>query len=135
PAKALITVDSIVIAIDAFDESGDNSVRKTPFEILVKRAADLPINFRILITTCPETDILKTFPDQYVFGRHLDNIDKYSNERDISLFIETTLSGIPSLELEWPNKDWCRMLLEASDGLFQWASTACRAIKDGEGAL
>src|ERR1700734_1059451 len=45
------------------------------------------------------------------------------------------LSGIPSLELEWPNKDWCRMLLKASDGLFQWASTACRAIKDGEGGV
>lgn len=45
------------------------------------------------------------------------------------------LSDIPSFELKWPNKDRCRMLLKASDGLFQWASTVCRDIKDGEGGL
>lgn len=117
PAKALTTIGPIVIVIDAFD-------------------VDLPTNFRILVTARPEKDISNTFfNNKYVFCKHLDNIDKSSNERDISLFIETTLSGIPSLELKWPNKEWCRMLLKGSDGLFQWASTACRAIKDGEGGL
>lgn len=136
PAKALTMVGPIVIVIDALDESGDSSFRRTLLEILVRRAADLPPNFRILITARPETDILNALSgNPCIRCRHLDDIDKSSNEHDISLFIETMLSDIPSLELEWPNKYWCGMLLKASDGLFQWASTACRAIKDGEGGL
>src|ERR1700683_3955690 len=45
------------------------------------------------------------------------------------------LSGIPDLESKWPTKAWCRMLVGKSDGLFQWASTACQALKDGEGGV
>ncbi|KIM79211.1 hypothetical protein PILCRDRAFT_74639, partial [Piloderma croceum F 1598] len=136
PAKALTTVGPILIVIDALDESAEKRSRKVLLEVLARMAASIPNNFRILITARPERDIVKAFSDnKYVFCKHLDNIDKYSNDRDISLFIETTLSGIPGLELTWPNKSWCRMLLTASDGLFQWASTACRAIKGGEGGL
>jgi hypothetical protein len=105
-------------------------------EVLARRAADLPTNFRVLITARPETDILKAFFDkQHIHCRYLNDIDKSSNERDISLFIETKLSGVPDLETKWPNKGWCRMLLEGSDGLFQCASTAYRAIKDGQAGL
>jgi hypothetical protein len=136
PAKTLTTIGPIVIVIDAFDESGDSSLRKPLLEVLARRAADLPANFRILITARPEKDILKALSDkQCIRYRHLDDIDESSNERDISLFIETTLSGIPHLESKWPNKAWCRMLVGRADGLFQWASTACRAIKDGEGGV
>src|ERR1700729_4015405 len=136
PAKALTTIGPIVIVIDAFDESGDSSYSKTLLEVLARRAADLPTNFRILITSRPERDILQAFSNnRCVFCKHLDNINKSTNEHDLSLFIEMTLSGISTLELEWPNKGWCRMLLKASDGLFQCASTVCRAIKDGEGGL
>jgi hypothetical protein len=121
------------------DESAEEPSRTALLEVLASVAADLPTNFRILITARPERNIVKAFSDKKcVFCRHLDDIDdndKYSNERDVSLFLETTLSGIPSLESKWPNKHWCRMLLKGSDGLFQWASTACRAIKDGEGGL
>ena len=136
PAKALTTIGPIVIVIDAFDESGETSFRKPLLEVLARRAADLPTNFRILITARPEKDILKALSDkQCIRYRHLDDIDKSSNEHDISLFIETMLSGIPNLELEWPNNAWCCMLVGKADGLFQWASTACRAIKDGEGGV
>jgi hypothetical protein len=136
PAKALTTIGPIVIVIDAFDESGDNSIRKRLLEVLARRAADLPTNFRILVTARPEKDILRALSNnRCIHYRHLDDVDITSNERDISAFIETTLSGIPSLESKWPNKAWCRMLLEKSDGLFQWASTACRAINDGEGGV
>jgi hypothetical protein len=139
PAKALTIIGPILIVIDGLDESAEEPSRKALLEVLGRVAADLPTNFRILITSRPERDIVKALSDnKCVFCRHLDDIgnnDQYSNERDVSLFIETTLSGIPSLESKWPNKRWCRMLLKGSDGLFQWASTACRAIKDGEGGL
>ncbi|KIM89589.1 hypothetical protein PILCRDRAFT_1933 [Piloderma croceum F 1598] len=136
PVKALKTVGPVVIVIDAFDESKDISVRMALLDVLTRRATDLPTNFRVLITACPEMDILKAFSGkQHIHCRYLNDIDNSSNECDISLFIETKLSGVPDLEIKWPNKDWCRMLLEVSDGLFQWVSTVCRAIKDGQAGL
>lgn len=105
PAKALKTVGPVVIVIDAFNESEDISVRMALLDVLTRRAADLPTNFRVLITARPETDILKAFFDkQHIHCRYLNDIDKSSNERDISLFIETKLSGVPDLETKWPNK-------------------------------
>jgi hypothetical protein len=136
PANALTTVGPIVIVIDALDESAEESSRRDLLNILAEGVSDLPPNFRILITARPEPDIVKAFSgNQHIFCKHMNTIDQASNEADITLFIETQLSAIGSLELEWPNKHWCHMLIKSSDGLFQWASTACRAIKDGRGGL
>src|SRR6202044_891345 len=49
PAKALMSIGPIVIVIDALDESGNSSYRRALLEVLSRRAADLPINFRVLI--------------------------------------------------------------------------------------
>jgi hypothetical protein len=136
PARALTIVGPIVIVIDAFDESGDQPSRKSLLDTLVKNVSGLPLNFRILITARPEPDIFDGLSgNQQVFCKHMDFIDKSSNEADIALFIQTQLSSVRSLELEWPNKRWCRLLLEGSDGLFQWAFTACCATKDSRGGL
>ena len=71
----------------------------------------------------------------HVFRKCMDSIDNVSNETDLTIFIEAQLSNIHSLELKLPNKHWCRMLTESSGGRFQWAFTACCAIKDHRGAL
>jgi hypothetical protein len=65
----------------------------------------------------------------------MDSIDKKENDADISLYIQKQLADITDLELEWPNQEWCHLLLKSSDGLFQWAFTACSAIEGGRGAL
>ena len=136
PAKALTTVGPILIVIDALDESAEEASRKTLLDVLAKGISDLPSNFRILITTRPERDIVSAFSDnQHIFCKHMNAIDKASNDADIALFIESQLSGVYSLALEWPNKHWCRMLMQSSGGLFQRASTACRAIKETKGGL
>jgi len=55
---------------------------------------------------------------------------------DIFFFLQTQLCDIVELEQKWPNSYWCQMLVDKSEGLFQWASTACRFIKgDGEEVL
>ena len=136
PSKALTTIGPIVIVINALDESGAKSYHQTLLQVLAKRASDLPPNFQVLITAHPEADILNTFSDNlYIFCKHMDTIEKSSNESNISLFIKNQLTDIPSLEIQWPQRRWCRMLLEGSDGLFQWASTACQAIKDSKGGV
>lgn len=131
PANALTTIGPIVIVIDALDESGDEMSRRALLDILSRRTSELPSNFRVLITARPEQDLLNAFNGYgHVLCKYMDSIDERSNEADIALFIEGQLSGINDLEFEWPNKHWSHMLMKSSDGLFQWASTACRAIKD-----
>jgi hypothetical protein len=136
PSAALTTVGPILIVIDGLDESGNDSSRKPILDVLATDFAKLPPNFRILVTSRPEPDIVQSLDiKEHVRWERMDNIDKASTDADISLFIQTQLSGIRDLELEWPKQEWCDMLLKASDSLFQWASTACLAIKGSTGGL
>ena len=137
PAKALTTVGPILVVIDALDESAEGQSRKDLLDTLAKGIPDLPPNFRIFMTARPEPDIVSAFKNNRQSKyKYMDTIDEASNKADITLFIETHLSDVSSsLEEKWPNKRWCQMLVESSDGLFQWASTACQAIKDPEGVF
>jgi ABC-type dipeptide/oligopeptide/nickel transport system ATPase component len=126
PAKALTIVGPVLVVINALDESAEESSRKALLDILANGISDLPPNFRILITAHPEPDIINAFNgNRHIFCKYMSAIGITSNEADITMFIDMQLSGISSLELQWPNKHWCRMLVQNSDRLFQWASTAC----------
>ena len=134
PAMALTTVGPILVVIDALDECAKGPSRKNLLDTLAKGISDLPSNFRILMTARPEPDIVSAFTnDRHTLCKYMNTIDEASNTADIRLFVETNLSDVSSLEKEWPNKRWRQMLVDSSEGLFQWASTACRAIKDPEG--
>ncbi|KAN0107633.1 hypothetical protein V8E52_009952, partial [Russula decolorans] len=135
PATGLKTIGPIVIVIDALDESGDTPSREVILSILAEEAADLPPNFRVLVTGRAELDIGR-FLDRkkkHVISKHLDTINA---NNDISLFVRTQLCDVAELEQKWPKRHWCQMLVDKSEGLFQWASTACRFIKgNGEEVL
>jgi len=65
----------------------------------------------------------------------MDTIDAKSTSDDISLYVQAQLS-VEGLERKWPNKSWCLPLVDRSEGLFQWAFTACRFITgDGKSGL
>ena len=136
PAMALTTVGPILVVIDALDESAKGQSRRDILDTLAKGISDLPSNFRILMTARPEPDIVSAFKNnRHSLCKYMDTIDEASNKSDITLFVETQLSGVSGLEEKWPNKRWCQMIVESSEGLFQWASTACQAIKDPEGVF
>jgi ABC-type dipeptide/oligopeptide/nickel transport system ATPase component len=136
PVKALTTVRPILVIIDGFDESAEPPSRRALLAVLSKDISELSSNFWFFITARPERDVVKAFSGKrHIFCKYMDAIDEPSNNADIALFIETRLSGIRSLELQWPNKNWCRILTESSGGLFQWASTACQAIAEGTTGL
>lgn len=137
PEKALQTVGPILLVIDALDESGDEANREDILNILAERTSELPANFRILITTRPEHDIQAKFHEnKHAIRKSMDTIDMESTKQDIFRFIQNMLSGVSGLERRWPNNEWCRLLTEKSDGLFQWAFTACGFVtKPGKGGL
>lgn len=133
PAKDAPIIGPTVIVIDALDESGDALARGSLLQVLSKSAAELPGNFRILVTTRPEPDIIASFKEKpSVQIQYVDAIDVAATDDDIVKFIRRELSDIASiLEQRWPNGEWVKLLVVASNHLFQWAATACRAIRDG----
>src|SRR6266576_3351813 len=136
PAMALTTVGPILVVIDALDESAEGQSRKNLLDTLANGISDLPSNFRILMTARPEPDIVSAFKkNRHSLYKNMDTIDEASNKADIAVFVETHLSDVCSLEEKWPKNHWCQMLVESSEGLFQWASTACQAIKDPAGVF
>ncbi|KIJ90658.1 hypothetical protein K443DRAFT_28955, partial [Laccaria amethystina LaAM-08-1] len=136
PAAALTTVGPIVIVIDGLDESDD---RKLLLDMVIGRAAELPKNFRILITTRPEPDVTEALhlvhQHPYITHKHIDaaEINNQLGELDLSLYIKSKLSKISGLEARWPNGEWCSLLVKCSEGLFQWAAVACQDIMNPSG--
>jgi hypothetical protein len=85
PSTCLTSVGPILIVIDALDESGDEDSRQAILAILPDKAADIPSNFRILITSRAEQDILDALHEKpYVISKRLDSVDVTSTTRDIS---------------------------------------------------
>jgi len=121
----------IVIIIDAFDECGDKSSkgRKALLSVLTRSTHGLPKNFHILITSRPEPDVLHALSLQNSPAlRHKDMIDIPNTEDDILKYIQYKMMD--------PNEIWgvlseteCFDLAKMSEGFFQWAFTACEALK------
>jgi hypothetical protein len=133
PAHSLTAVGPIVIVIDALDESGPPNSRKGLLSVLREDAAKLPSNLRVFVTGRAEEDILRELVGrQHVLFKSIKDIDPKPAKDDISIFVHNQLGNIAALERKWPNKAWCQLLAERSEGLFQWAYTACLFVK-GEG--
>ena len=94
PAAALTTVGPIVIVIDALDESDSYIERKPLLDIFIGRAAELPKNFRILITTRLEPDVSKALQlvhqHPHIKHKHVD-VEKWRISL-MSLIIHFTLN-------------------------------------------
>lgn len=127
PVANLTIVGPIVIVVDALDESGNASRRRSLVSLLAKRVQDLPPNFRILVTSRPEGDIIPCFHDTAaVTLLRMDDIDKASTEKDVELYVRSVLTPlIGSGDL---SEEHCARLAKICQGLFQWAFVACAYI-------
>ncbi|KAI6168096.1 hypothetical protein EDD17DRAFT_745147 [Pisolithus thermaeus] len=64
PAKQVNWCGPLVIVIDALDVCAEHQKGKDLLNILANEAAELPFNFRILVTSCPRTDIVHALKDK-----------------------------------------------------------------------
>ena len=126
PLKNLTILGPIVIVVDALDESGDVEPRRGMLQELASKAQNLPSNFRILLTSRPETDIETLFQENdYVFVKRMQDISMTSSELDITAYIHNRLRGPGYSAID----EACRSILVSKcEGLFQWASVACTFI-------
>ncbi|THH21102.1 hypothetical protein EW146_g406 [Bondarzewia mesenterica] len=132
PAAQLAMAGPLVIVIDALDESGDHSSLRVLFSLLTRKMAELPSNFRILLTSRPLIDIEDlSFGNDSIVLKRMETISHSSTNHDILLYIRAQLTDIDR-RLNFFDDAKCRLLAHKSEGLFQWAFTACEAIK-GQG--
>ncbi|TDL24682.1 hypothetical protein BD410DRAFT_718554 [Rickenella mellea] len=129
PTKNLTMTGPIVIVIDALDECGDTKSRQTVISALATQSTMLPANVHILLTSRMEEDIMDFFfHNTYVIVKHMEEIECETTRRDIHTYICRQLTdphGQPFLGFTNANYD---LLVEKSEGLFQWAYVVCDAI-------
>lgn len=130
PKDNLLAVGPVVIIIDALDESAGWGKRDTLLKILSAKTAELPSNFRILITARAEGDVVAAFRDQsHVHHLHMSEIK--STEKDIEVFVRNRLDNLRGNPGFDDDVNW---LTTSAERLFQWANTACRYIESQRGA-
>lgn len=124
-------VGDTIVFIDAFDESGDVKARAELLSILTQRAAELPAGLRFVITSRFEPDVQRALEtiSPGVKLVLMDDIPTSLSTRDITAFVRAELGGIEELESHASNIEKLAQMAATS---FQWASTACRFIKDDD---
>ncbi|KAI0257718.1 hypothetical protein BC834DRAFT_1046985, partial [Gloeopeniophorella convolvens] len=123
PLSGLTILRPILVVIDALDESGDVSDDRGLHKFLADHASELPSNFRILITSRPESDIVRAF-NKRSSTRHISMDDSRlsaSTHDDILAYCRENLPEDAHRYVE--------VLAGRAEGLFQWAAAACAYIK------
>jgi hypothetical protein len=127
PLKSLRPGNPILIVVDGLDESGV-TIGKTGLQtFLAERLIDLPANFRIFITSRSEDGIERAFTNaQSVRTLYMDDAELAADTKeDIGLYLRKELG-------EDVFKDHGSKLMQASEGLFQWAAVACGFINSSD---
>ena len=125
-----------LIVLDALDECGTPETRRNLMNILYDELLTLPPNYRFLITARPEEDILP-FVSLSPLAVHALNLDYRIEESrlDVYTYTKHELEKLKSSKSFVVPQDWdwdegIRRLADTADGLFIWASTAVRFVKE-----
>ena len=136
PLRKFPPAGPILVVIDAFDEcsSDDRRSRYLLLKLITQSSDSFPPNFRILITSRPDRDVLDAL--ELSSNNHWRvnsmNLDDKRDEAisDIERYVRHELAPRRrASEGELDDEDYKLLALKA-EGLFQWAATACRAILD-----
>lgn len=131
------TYPSYVIIIDALDECEGENDMQIILRLLAEARSLRKVRLRVLITSRQEVPIRYGFcqiPDTEHRDFILHNIEAAIVDHDISIFLDHELRRIGqerTLEAGWPGEQVISLLVQKASGLFIWAATACRFIREG----
>jgi Adenylylsulfate kinase and related kinases len=132
------TQGPIVIVLDALDECGDERSRESLLSHLVDGLQKLPPAFRIFITSRPESDIKASFDCKpNILARELD-VKAETSKADVLTYIRHNMASLQQrnkyllLSADWPGQSRIQSLAEHSAGLFIYAATAVKFLRDGQ---
>jgi len=127
-----------VLVVDALDECDNENDIRTILHLLAEVRSLERVRLRVFLTCRPEIPIRYGFwqiPDEEHQDFVLHNISPSVVDHDIAIFLEYDLKVIRSersLDASWPGEGVIRHLVQAASGLFIWAATACRFIREGK---
>ncbi|KAK6529885.1 hypothetical protein TWF281_009041 [Arthrobotrys megalospora] len=130
---------SLVIVVDALDECDDENDIRTILQLLTEAASLDTVKVRIFMTSRPEVSIRHGFRQISDSEHHnfvLHNVSPSIIDHDISIFLEYHFELIRKhygLHDGWPGDQQIKALLQRASGLFIWAATAFRFVKEGKG--
>jgi hypothetical protein len=130
----------LVLVIDALDEcKGEEDVRLI-LQLFATAKSLQKVQLRIFVTSRPETPIRYGIYNDIQEADHQDfvlhQISQSIIKHDISIFFKHNLESIKrecNLATDWPGEQTVTILVERTGGLFIYAATACRFIRqDGQ---
>lgn len=127
-----------IIVVDALDECEDDKDIRIILQLLAEARSLTTVQLRIFLTSRPEIPIrhgIRAIPEAEHQDFVLHNIQPAIINHDISLFLEYHLGTIEqewTLGVSWPSEQVLRQLVTYASGLFIWAATACRFIREGK---
>ncbi|KAK0113061.1 hypothetical protein ONS95_014767 [Cadophora gregata] len=133
-----LSPSSYLLIVDALDECDNEGHVRTILQLLAEARSLTTVRLRVFLTSRPEVPIrhgIRAIPQTEHQDFVLHDIEPAIINHDISLFLEHYLGTIGqewALGSEWPGDKILRQLVIHASGLFIWAATACRFIKDGE---
>jgi hypothetical protein len=131
------SLSSYVLVIDALDECDKDEHIRIILQLLAEARTLKTARLRVFLTSRPEISIRHGFcqiPDSEHQDFMLHNVSPTIVNHDISLFLEHNLGIIRqewTLGADWPGEVVLQQLVQYASGLFIWASTACRFIREG----
>ncbi|KAE9390734.1 WD40 repeat-like protein, partial [Gymnopus androsaceus JB14] len=133
PAKFVTPSKPVVIIIDALDECGpkeEGGPRDILLSLLINSVCELPKNFRVLVTSRMEGDVHAAVREgsdaQSLQAQYMSNLQQ--TQEDIHKYVAHRMmrrKGAPGVL----NESQCQILAEKAQGFFQWAYTACEALR------
>jgi len=126
----------IVVVIDALDECEGKDDMKLILQLLAEAKNLQTIRLRVFVTSRPEIPILLGFremPGETHQDFVLHDIPPPTINHDISVFFQQKLSVVKKehgLSTPWPNEPTIQLLVERAAGLFIYAATIYRFIRD-----
>ncbi|CCA76115.1 hypothetical protein PIIN_10115 [Serendipita indica DSM 11827] len=113
----------VILVIDALDECKSGSQRRKLVETLCTAVQESK-NLKVFMTSRPDPviqSVLGSLPIKYKLENRLHDVRHRDNIDDIANYVHQSLPGVLS-------EDKKRRLVEKANGLFIWASTACRML-------
>ncbi|KZS91178.1 WD40 repeat-like protein, partial [Sistotremastrum niveocremeum HHB9708] len=130
PALAIYIPHPILFVIDGLDEAGDREGRSELIEVLTTRFHELPSNFRFVLFSRPECDIVDAFSGS-PYHISLDMADLCSDDdQDIKRLVEYRFKPLKAKpeNAGWLTDNALSHLVLKSGGLMVFAGTACDYI-------
>lgn len=126
----------ISLVVDALDECAHDQDVEIILRLFAEAKDLTAVNFKIFVTSRPETPVrlgFRDMPEIIHQDLSLQNIPRSIVEKDITVYLKHELLTIRKerqLTSQWPGEEKIKHLVDKSDCIFIYVSTACLFLRD-----